>query len=179
MEIISTPIPGLCVFQTELLSDHRGNFSKIFTLEDFQTMGFETEFSEEFVTRSNKGVIRGLHFQKPPMEVAKVVTCLNGIIWDVVLDLRINSPCYGQFFTIELAGRLGKHLYIPPGLAHGFQALENDSLVLYKTTKAYAPQLDCGILWNSVDIRWPLTNYSLSDRDKTFAKFEDFSSPFK
>ena len=171
-------IPGIYVLKSEKTCDSRGTFTKIFTENEFKTLGFPTFFSEEYVTRSKKGVIRGLHFQEPPMDMAKIVSCLNGKIWDVAVDLRSHLPTYGKFFSIELSEKLGNQLIIPPGIAHGFQALSDDALVLYKTTRPYEPLLDSGVLWSSLNIPWPLKESLVSDRDKSFLAFKDYISPF-
>ena len=179
MKISQMIIPGSLELIPERKEDARGYFSKVFNENLYSSLGLETKFPELYFSYSKKSVIRGLHFQKPPMELTKLVTCLEGIIWDVLLDLRVDSPTYKKHLSIELSAASGNILYIPPGIAHGFQVISDSALMLYKVSKVYSPELDSGVLWNSAGIDWPIQDSILSDRDKSFEKLEDFISPFR
>jgi dTDP-4-dehydrorhamnose 3,5-epimerase len=113
------------------------------------------------------------------MDLVKLVVCLDGAIQDVLLDMRVDSPTFKQHISIELSAELGNVLYIPHGIAHGFQVISNSALMLYKVSKVYSPTLDSGVLWSSAGIRWPISQSILSDRDKSFQKLDDYVSPFR
>lgn len=152
---------------------------KVFQREMFAEAGLETNFSEEYYSISKKNVIRGLHFQLPPMDHVKMVYCVHGEVLDVVLDLRVGSPTYGKHVMFELSATKGNAIYIPKGMAHGFLALREESIMVYSVTSIYSPSHDAGILWNSAKISWPITKVELSDRDHNFPMLENFDSPFK
>lgn len=156
----------------------RGRFVKIFHEPSYAALGLETNFAEEYYSVSHKNVIRGLHFQVPPMDHVKMVYCLEGHALDVVLDLRVGSPTYGQFETFELNSINSSSIYIPKGMAHGFCALSENTIMVYKVSTVYSPEHDAGILWNSVGIPWPIRDAVLSVRDQDFSTFADFNSPF-
>jgi dTDP-4-dehydrorhamnose 3,5-epimerase len=124
-------------------------------------------------------VLRGLHFQTPPHEHAKLVTCILGRVWDVALDLRQASPTYGQHFSIELGQQEPCALYLPPGFAHGYLALEEPATMVYCVASEYAPNHDAGIRWDSAGIPWPIGSPPIvSPRDDALPAFKDFHSPF-
>jgi dTDP-4-dehydrorhamnose 3,5-epimerase len=178
MLINKTKIPGcfeLTVFKTE---DARGSFVKTFHKDLFEQNGLNTGFAEEYYSHSVRGVIRGLHFQTPPMAHTKLVYCAHGTVMDAVVDLRVGSPTYGQHEVVELSADKGNLLYIPKGLSHGFAVLSDGAVVVYNVTTIYSPECDMGILWNSVGIPWLDNNPIMSERDKTFVTFEEFDSPF-
>ena len=179
MKINKTILPGCFELIPERKQDERGYFVKIFNAELYSSHGLETEFPEEYYSYSTKGVIRGLHFQEPPMALTKLVVCFDGVVMDVLLDLRVNSPTYGKHLTVELSAESGNILYIPHGIAHGFQVTSDSALMLYNVSKVYSPALDSGVLWNSAGIAWPILNSNLSDRDKSFKKLADYVSPFR
>ncbi|HOJ93656.1 MAG TPA: dTDP-4-dehydrorhamnose 3,5-epimerase [Fervidobacterium nodosum] len=177
-KIFKTNIPGLFLINAKKFEDGRGLFLKIFEFEFFQKLGLETNFMEDFFSISKKNVLRGLHFQIPPMDHVKVVYCSFGKIFDVVVDLRIGSPTYGKAETFELSPESGLVLYIPKGLAHGFLTLSEMAVVNYKVSTKHSPEHDKGILWNSVDIDWPVNEPILSQRDRNFPKLCEYKSPF-
>lgn len=179
MKINEIGISGCFELIPDRKQDARGYFAKIFNADLFESIGLETSFPEEYYSYSKKGVIRGLHFQEPPMDLVKLVTCFDGVIQDVLLDMRVNSATYKQHITIELSAKLGNCLYIPRGIAHGFQVVSDSALMLYKVSKVYSPILDSGVLWDSAGIIWPLPNPILSERDRSFKKLDDYISPFK
>ncbi len=177
-ELIQTPIAGCYEIQPKVLSDERGCFVKTFHRTEFGYRDLQLDFDEEYYSVSRAGVIRGLHFQLPPMDHVKLVYCVSGSVFDAVLDLRIGSPSYGQSFSTELSATKGNGLYIPKGLAHGFAVTSESAILTYKVSTVYSPQHDAGILWNSANIDWPITDPTLSSRDQSFVPLSDFQSPF-
>jgi len=171
-------IAGCQEVQPRVMHDARGSFVKVFHADAFRELGLATEFTEEYYSHSHKGVIRGMHFQTPPADHAKMVYCVRGEVFDVVLDLRVGSPTYGQAATFVLSAEAGNYVYIPKGLAHGFCALSDTATLVYKVTTVYAPQSDAGVLWSSVDVDWPVETPILSERDARFPRFDQFESPF-
>jgi dTDP-4-dehydrorhamnose 3,5-epimerase len=177
-EIRPTKIPGCLEILPTIFQDQRGVFVKTFHQEEFAKLGLTINFAEEFYSFSNSGVLRGLHFQAPPHDHLKLVYCLQGKAFDVAVDLRSGSPTYGQCATFELDPKKGSMIYIPSGLAHGFYALEDNTLMAYKATTVYSPECDTGIRWDSVGIAWPNSNPVVSERDCKFDKFDEFETPF-
>ena len=173
-----TALSGCFEITPRVLHDQRGSFIKIFNRPEFDKLGIDSDFQEEYYSVSHHGVIRGLHFQKPNMEHSKLIYCVNGSVFDVVVDLRIGSPTYGNHYHIELSAQKANCLYIPKGFAHGFQALTDQVIMIYKTTSIYSPEHDEGILWSSVNVNWPITSKIISERDQNFIKFDRFKSPF-
>lgn len=179
MNLIDTPIPGCYEIVPKILKDERGFFVKTFHRDIFQEKGLETRFVEAYYSFSHRGVLRGLHFQTPPMEHAKLVYCVAGDVVDVVVDLRTDSPAYGRFVTFDLKAEEANMVYIPPGLAHGFYVVSESALMMYNVTSVYSPGHDTGILWNSLGIPWPDENPIISPRDRGFVPFSEFDSPFR
>ncbi|MBU2853303.1 dTDP-4-dehydrorhamnose 3,5-epimerase [Acidithiobacillus ferriphilus] len=179
MKILTTKIPGCLQLIPDIRRDERGSFVKTFHQEIFADHGLETRFAEEYYSASKKGVLRGMHFQTPPVAHTKVVYCVSGEVVDAVVDLRIGSPTYGQHETFTLNEKKGSILYIPSGLAHGFYVKSDMAIMLYKVTTVYAPEYDAGILWNSAGIQWPSTSPLLSGRDCGFPRLQAFDSPFR
>ncbi|MBN1457804.1 MAG: dTDP-4-dehydrorhamnose 3,5-epimerase [Sedimentisphaerales bacterium] len=161
-----------------IAEDQRGAFVKTFHSEEFAKLGLATDFVEEYHSFSHKGVLRGLHFQMPPHDHTKLVYCLSGKAFDAVVDLRKESPTYGKFETFELSPDNRYMLYVPRGLAHGFCALEDNTVMVYKVTSVHAPEYDSGIRWDSAGIPWPTDNPIVSERDSQFEKLSDFETPF-
>ena len=175
---LATGFPGLAVLQPRAMADARGMFVKIFHAEAFSEAGIPFEPREGFYSVSAKNVLRGMHFQRPPAALAKLVYCLGGRVLDVVLDLRRGSPGFGKTFSRELSWEEPELLYVPPGFAHGFLALEDNSVMAYLTDHVYAPALDGGIAWDSFDFPWPVTEPVLSERDRRFPRLTELPSPF-
>jgi len=176
---IDTGFPGVLRLQPRVLSDVRGLFVKTFQTDLFRALGVRFELREEFYSTSTRGVLRGMHFQIPPAAHGKLVYCLNGRVLDVLLDMRRNSPRFGQVFSCQLDAEKRELLFIPAGLAHGFLSLEEDSLMIYKTDVVHSPEQDKGIAWDSFGFDWPLEEPPiLSDRDRQFPRWPDFQSPF-
>lgn len=178
MQISEIDIPGCFEILSRRLEDSRGIFVKTFHEGVFEAHGLEIEFSEEYYSKSYQNVLRGLHFQTPPYEHIKMVYCVSGTIFDVIVDLRVGSPTYGQYRIFELSDANARNLILAKGIAHGFYTLSQEAIVMYKVSTVYAPEYDTGILWSSLNIPWPTTSPVVSDRDNKFLAFENYSSPF-
>lgn len=172
-------LAGCFELQPRIFDDVRGRFVKVFHEQAFASYGLETEFAEEYYSVSHKNVIRGLHFQLPPMDHVKMVYCVHGEVMDVVVDLRVGSPTYRQFAMFELGAEKANSVYIPKGMAHGFCALSEQAIMVYKVSTIYSPEQDAGILWNSAGILWPTKEAILSPRDQKFPPLGEFESPFQ
>jgi len=179
MDLRETRIKGCLEIFPRVMRDARGTFIKTFHRDVFEKNSLKAAFAEEYFTVSRSGVIRGLHFQLPPMDHLKLVYCVCGEVFDVVVDLRNGSPTYGQHESFTLSAEKGNMVYIPRGLAHGFCALTEGATMMYKVTSVYSPEHDRGLLWNSAGISWPCKDPVLSDRDKGFPTLEEFHSPFR
>jgi dTDP-4-dehydrorhamnose 3,5-epimerase len=174
-----TGVPGFLELRPPIHVDARGRFVKSFHQEFFRANGLATEFREHLCSNSRRGVLRGLHFQLPPHDQAKLVLCAVGRIMDVAVDLRIGSPTFGKHASIILNAEQANQAYLANGLAHGFYVLSESATVVYSATTMYAPEYDTGIRWDSVGIQWPDPNPILSERDALLPAFADFVSPFK
>lgn len=177
-EKIETPLEGCFEIQAKVRSDNRGLFIKTFHEDSFQQLGLSTNFKEMFCTTSAKNVLRGLHFQIPPYDHAKLVYCAFGKVMDVALDIRKNSPTYGKYHVLELDAEKGNMSYLSKGFAHGFLTLSDKAVIIYNLTSIYSPEHDKGILYNSCGIDWKISCPILSERDKKHPRFEEFKSPF-
>jgi dTDP-4-dehydrorhamnose 3,5-epimerase len=173
-----TGIPGCHLLRATRVADSRGDFMKLSHATTFCAMGMEAGFVESYITTSRRGVIRGMHFQHPPHDHAKLVACLTGAALDVVLDLRHGSPTFGCSRSFELTGSGADLLYMPSGVAHGFAALCDDTRMLYLVTSEHVPEAEGGIRWDSFGFAWPFAEPMLSQRDRQFLAFSDFVSPF-
>jgi dTDP-4-dehydrorhamnose 3,5-epimerase len=178
MERIETSLEGCFILKPKTFNDQRGSLTKIFHQPTFEELGLAGNFKEEYYSISSKGVIRGLHFQIPPSSHAKCIICLAGSIFDVVVDLRKSSHTYGQHFSVILKAEEPTLLYVPEGFAHGFMALEDNSLFLNKSTTVYDPTCDRGIKWDSCGISWPDLAPILSQKDEEMPTLASFISPF-
>lgn len=174
-------IEGLALLDTKVFSDDRGVFFESFNQELFETLtGDQVTFVQDNVSISKKNVLRGLHFQAPPYAQGKLVRVLNGKVIDVAVDIRKNSPTYGQHVAVELSAENAKMFWIPAGFAHGFVALEDDTLFSYKCTATYNKESEGDLLWSDsrLNINWGVNNPILSDKDKIAESFTKFVSPF-
>ena len=178
IDLIAPRIAGCFELRPTVVDDRRGFFAKIFHRPLWEEFGLCTHFEEEYVTRSMPGTLRGLHFQTPPMEHHKVVTCLRGRAWDVAVDLRADSPTYGEHVSVDLSDARANALYLPAGVAHGFCVTGAEALLYYKVSTVYAPEHDAGIRWDSAGIPWPISDPILSDRDQKLQPLAGFRSPF-
>lgn len=177
-ELIETPLEDLVLVQSKVLTDDRGSFIKTFQSSAFEKLGLGVDFKERYYSISKRNVIRGMHFQVPPYEHAKLITVLRGRIVDVVLDIRKKSPTFGKFYSIELAATNGVSAYLPPGFAHGFKAIEDDSIVEYSQTTEYGPKYDCGIRFDSFGFDWGVSEPIISQRDLIHPPLSEFKTPF-
>jgi len=178
MQLLESPLQGCFEIQNRRFEDERGLFVKTFHKPTFEKLGLHTDFPEEYYSTSKKGVIRGMHFQLPPYDHVKVVYCTSGSVIDVVLDLRKGSETFGKHAVFELTAEKNNMVYIPKGMAHGFCALEDQTIMHYKQSTVYAPEYDAGILWSSIGVDWGGDKPILSERDQGFEVFENFESPF-
>lgn len=179
MKAIPSKIPGCCLLRYEKRSDLRGDFIKTYNADVFAELGLEVGYCEQYYSWSVRNVVRGMHFQLPPHDHAKLVHCFTGVILDVVVDLRTDSPAYGVAVMHTLTADDPAAIYVPRGCAHGFCGLADRNGTLYSVTSSYAPQSDTGILWDSIGVDWPLANPLVSPRDAAFPKFAEFKSPFR
>lgn len=177
-ELNRTAILGCYEIQTRILQDNRGRFVKVFHEHAYIKLGLETSFAEEYYSCSHRGVIRGMHFQTPPTDHMKMVYCVQGEVFDVVLDLRVGSPTYGNIATFKLSAEKGNCIYIPSGLAHGFCTISDMATMIYKVSSVYSPANDSGLLWSSIGADWPIKDPIVSSRDAEFQMLIDFKSPF-
>lgn len=178
MQILPTELAGCFLIVPEIRRDERGCFVKTYHDDLFRAHGLATDFREEYFSSSHQGVLRGLHFQTPPHAHAKLVYCVRGSVLDAAVDLRIGSPTYGRHLRQELNEDNACMLYLPAGVAHGFLALSEQALMMYKVTSTYAPASDGGIRWDSAGIDWPASQPRLSARDRELPALAEFSSPF-
>ena len=182
MEIIKPPIEGLLVIKPKIFEDHRGHFFEIWSNESFAEQGLDLDFVQDNQSLSNKGVLRGLHFQNPPFAQGKLVRVINGSVLDVVVDIRKGSPTYGKHISVELSGENKRQLFIPRGFAHGFSVLSNNAVFAYKVDNNYVPESDSGIRYDDHDLNidWGLNEeeVQLSAKDKNLNSFKDLDSPF-
>lgn len=180
MDVSTTNIEGLLVIQPKVFGDERGYFFESFRDDVLNNHGVSSKFIQDNQSKSNKGILRGLHFQKAPHAQGKLVRVVKGSVLDIALDIRTNSPTYGHHFSIELNEVNKTIFYIPPGFAHGFLTLEDNTLFSYKCTNYYNLESEGSVLWNSesLNIDWGIENPILSEKDKTAPNFMDFKSPF-
>jgi dTDP-4-dehydrorhamnose 3,5-epimerase/CDP-3, 6-dideoxy-D-glycero-D-glycero-4-hexulose-5-epimerase len=178
MKIRKTTIEGLFIIDLFHAEDNRGGFVKTFHKKSMEKLGLNTDFQESFYSVNNKGVIRGMHFQIPPHDHDKLVYCNNGSLIDVVLDIRKDSPTYGKHASIELSGENYRALYLAKGLAHGFESLEDHTMMTYLTSTMHAPSHDSGIRFDSFGKKWNTENPIVNERDLTWPSLDEFESPF-
>ncbi len=174
MRFEKTSISGVVLVEIEAHRDVRGLFARTFCEREFATAGLPTRFVQSSMSRNTRrGTLRGMHYQMPPSEEAKLVRCTRGTIYDVALDLRRSSTTFRQWVGVELSGDSCAALFIPRGCAHGFQTLEDDVEVLYLITEFHAPDLARGVRWNdpAFGIAWPMDEPILSDRDANYPDF--------
>jgi len=181
MKIISIPkISGLKLLQPNIFKDDRGYFFESYHREIFKNLGIDDVFVQDNQSCSKKNVIRGLHFQSPPFEQAKLVRVVKGAALDVAVDIRKDSPTYGQHFSVVLSETNQMQLYIPIGFAHGFAALENNTIFAYKCSNIYHKELERSILFNDKDlnISWNIEKPIVAEKDLQATHFNNFISPF-
>jgi len=182
MKFVNTHIEGLVIIEPIVLGDDRGYFFESYNKKKFEKVIGKISFGQDNESKSFKGVLRGLHFQKPPYAQAKLVRCVEGKMLDVAVDIRNGSETYGQHFSIELSGKNKKQIFIPRGFAHGFLVLSNYAIVSYKVDNSYAPAYDAGIHWKDplLNIQWGVNESEvlISEKDSKLPFFLGFDTPF-
>ena len=182
MEVERYHIEGLISFVPRRFEDERGVFYESFNLQRFEEMiGQSVQFVQDNVSHSKKNVVRGLHFQIPPHAQGKLIRVSQGRVLDVAVDLRTSSPTYGKHVMVELDSETGRIFWIPEGFAHGFIALEDNTIFNYKCTDYYHPECEDALLWNDevLNINWETQGAILSAKDAEAKSFSDYQSPFK
>jgi dTDP-4-dehydrorhamnose 3,5-epimerase len=181
MEAISTSIDGLIILKPRIFSDERGWFFESFNQNVFNELtNTSTNFAQDNQSCSKKNVVRGLHFQAPPYAQGKLVSVIKGRVIDIAVDIRKNSPTYGKHVSVELSSENKLMLWIPEGFAHGFVALEDDTIFSYKCTNYYSKESERTLQWNDPDLQidWNIDKEILSEKDKVAQPFATFVSPF-
>lgn len=181
MDFQKTSLSGVWLIQPQVFKDNRGFFLESFSKKKFEAAGIDAQFVQDNHSMSvEKGVLRGLHFQKPPHTQAKLVRVVRGSVFDVVVDLRKNSDTFGKWESFKLGTDNFQMLFVPRGFAHGFCTLDENTEFLYKTDNFYEPESEQGIIWNdeTLNIKWPINNPILSDKDKLLPIFSGINSPF-
>ncbi|NJE62109.1 dTDP-4-dehydrorhamnose 3,5-epimerase [Thermococcus sp. 21S7] len=168
-------IPDVILIKPKVFGDERGFFMETYKKSDFEKAGITGEFIQDNHSRSKYGVLRGLHFQKGQYAQAKIVRCVRGVIYDVAVDLRKDSPTFGKYVGVILSEFNKYQLYIPRGFAHGFAVLSDVAEVAYKVDNVYAPDQEGGLLWNDPDvgIKWPVEEPILSEKDKKWPTLKE------
>ena len=182
MKVIKTSLDGVVIIEPHVFLDSRGYFFESFSLREFEEKVQKINFVQDNERMSSYGVMRGLHFQKPPFTQSKLVRCVKGAVLDVAVDIRRGSPTYGEHVAVELTEKNHRQLFIPRGFAHGFAVLSDVAIFQYKCDNFYAPQADGGISIkdDSLGIDWiiPIQNAVLSEKDTKHPLLKDFTSPF-
>ena len=177
MQFIQTPLAGAYLIQPEAISDNRGFFARSFCEKEFAVHGLSTKSVQCNISYNNKrGTLRGMHFQHKPNAEAKLVRCTSGAIYDVIIDLRENSPTFSRWVGYELTSSNHNAMYIPEGFAHGFQTLVDDSEVFYQMFNFFVPESAGGVRWDdpAFKIEWPIKNFVMSDKDCSYPNFAGF-----
>ncbi len=181
MKITQTGIQDLLIIEPSVFGDKRGYFFESFNQKEWENkLENKVFFVQDNESMSQKGVLRGLHFQKPPFAQGKLVRVVRGAVFDVAVDIRKTSPTYGQYFKILLSQDNKKQLYVPEGFAHGFLALEPNTIFSYKCTNYYHKEHEDGLMWDDphLQIDWDFQDPVLSEKDQLYKSFADFESPF-
>tara|TARA_B100001758_G_scaffold224454_1_gene215834 strand:+ start:11162 stop:11704 length:543 start_codon:yes stop_codon:yes gene_type:complete len=180
MEINNTPIEGLLVIKPRIFKDERGEFFESWSKRSYEEFGLGLDFVQDNQSLSNKGVLRGLHFQNPPFAQGKLVRVIKGSVLDVAVDIRKQSSTYGQYYSLILSEANKTIFWIPPGFAHGFVALEDDTIFSYKCTAIYNKESEGSIIWNDphIAINWGIDNPLVSEKDMQSSHFKSLKSKF-
>ncbi|WP_429075465.1 dTDP-4-dehydrorhamnose 3,5-epimerase [Aeromonas veronii] len=169
MRVVKTEIPDVLLFEPNVFGDERGFFFESFNHKKFeQAVGYSVTFVQDNHSKSSKGVLRGLHYQLSPHAQGKLVRCVAGEVFDVVVDIRVGAPTFGKWVGVHLSAENKKQLWIPEGFAHGFVTLSETAEFLYKTTEYYHPESEASIIWNdsTLNIKWPISDIKLSKKDQ-------------
>lgn len=180
MNVTRTAIEGLLVIEPDIYRDERGYFFESFNSSRYREAGIPDAFVQDNVSVSKKGVLRGLHYQAPPFDQGKLVSVLRGRVMDVAVDIRTGSPTYGRHVMVELSALNHRQFWIPAGFAHGFVALEDDTIFTYKCTNVYSKEHDRGIRYNdpAIGIDWGVTEPIVSEKDQQHPLLSEISSEF-
>ena len=180
MKVQTLPIEGLLLIEPDVFYDERGYFLESFNEDRFTAAGITARFVQDNHSVSNRGVLRGLHYQRPPHDQGKLVRVVKGAVTDVVVDIRKSSSTYGKYISVSLTEENRQMLWIPPGFAHGFLALKDDTIFLYKCSKVYNKISENGILWNDPDlgIDWKWDQPLVSAKDRELESFRNLVSEF-
>jgi dTDP-4-dehydrorhamnose 3,5-epimerase len=176
MIVETTPLAGLLLIKPDVFGDERGFFQETWNLRRYTEAGLDRHFVQDNLSLSRKGILRGLHFQNPHPQ-GKLVYVLQDEVFDVAVDVRADSPTFGQWYGVTLSAENHHQLFVPEGFAHGFCVTSDMALFAYKCTDFYRPQSEFSVLWNDPDIgiEWPLANPELSDKDRKAARLCDFA----
>lgn len=182
MNVLTTPIEGLLIIEPQVFGDARGYFCETYNEARYKAAGILADFVQDNQSMSQYGVVRGLHFQKPPFTQAKLVNCVQGCVLDVAVDLRKNSPTYGRHFSVLLSAENHRQFFIPKGFAHGFSVLSETALFSYKCDELYHPEAEGGILLSdpelAIDWQVPAEKMILSDKDTRHPVLRDLNQDF-
>lgn len=177
MKALTTKLDGVYLIENFVFEDYRGTFVKAFTHNETTLKNLNFQVQEIYFSVSHKGVLRGMHFQRPPMDHAKFIYLVSGTITDVLLDLRKSSATYQQHAAFDISKE--QALYIPAGIAHGFVAHEEQTVVVYNQSSPYSKEHDEGVLWNSFGYDWGVVNPTISVRDRAHPPLSEYESPFE
>ena len=174
MNVVETQLPGVLIIEPNVFGDHRGFFKETFQIERYQETGIDLAFVQDNHSRSQCGVLRGLHWQKTRPQ-GKLVSCSVGVVFDVAVDVDPSSETFGTYVGVELSAENHRQLWIPPGYAHGFCVLSETADFQYKCTDFYFPEDECGMIWNDpeVGIEWPVESPSLSEKDLSLPTLDE------
>ena len=182
MEVVETNIEGVIIIEPRIFKDDRGYFFESFSQREFEEKVCKTTFVQDNDSKSGYGVLRGLHFQKPPFAQSKLVRVIKGAVLDVAVDIRKGSPTFGQYVSVELTGDNHRQFFIPRGFAHGFSVLSEEVIFQYKCDNFYSPQSEGAIAWNdpdlNIDWRIPVEEVILSEKDSKHPKLKDLQCVF-
>ena len=182
MEVIKTNIEGVVIIEPRIFKDDHGYFFESFSQREFEEKVCKTTFVQDNESKSSYGVLRGLHFQKPPFAQSKLVRVIKGAVLDVAVDIRKGSPTFGQYVSVELTGENHRQFFIPRGFAHGFSVLSEEVIFQYKCDNFYSPQSEGAIAWNdpdlNIDWRIPAEKVVLSEKDSKHPRLKDWQNMF-
>jgi dTDP-4-dehydrorhamnose 3,5-epimerase len=179
-KVQTTAIEGLLILEPAVFGDERGYFMESYSEPAFAELGLHMHFVQDNLSFSRKGILRGLHFQAPPYDQGKLVSVVQGHVLDVAVDIRKNSPTYGQHVMVHLSDENHRLFYVPPGFAHGFLVISEECYFSYKCTNNYNRASEGGLMWNdpSLNIDWQATAPQVSEKDTQYLPFTEFVSPF-
>jgi len=180
MKIIKTDIEGLLIIKPRVFEDERGYFFESWSKDAFKNAGLDINFVQDNQSLSSKSVVRGLHFQNPPFAQGKLVQVLKGSVLDVAVDIRENSDSYGKHVSVLLSGENKTMFWIPPGFAHGFSTLEDNTMFSYKCSGIYNKESEGSLMWNDTDLNidWQIKNPIISEKDQNSELFTNFKTQF-